>query len=124
MRPSPTRNKGCSTGVGGGERGCPRSICATSLGSSSLNKYLVTHFKLAFAGENLVSLADMTDVNYIARVVRGLDAVVLSTTYELETWPVTGGTFETTPNSKTQEFYMGGLRRGGVRRANDLSLIF
>ena len=76
------------TGVGGGERGCPRSICATSLGSSSLNKYLVTHFKLAFAGENLVSLADMTDVNYIARV------------------------------------YMGGLRRGGVRRANDLSLIF
>mmetsp|Transcript_23847 Transcript_23847/g.36288 ORF Transcript_23847/g.36288 Transcript_23847/m.36288 type:complete len:372 (-) Transcript_23847:7-1122(-) len=84
----------------------PRAIGASSIAGGELNKTLLRTFKLAFAGENLIRLTNMQDVDGIAERIREIDAVVLGTVYQLEQRPVTGGTYDKTPNCKTQEFYL------------------
>jgi hypothetical protein len=84
----------------------PRAITATSAGSQSLNGVLGKNFVLAQADESFVKLTDMTSVESIRSRVKGFDAVILATLYTLEPRPVTGGSYERTPNDKTLEFYM------------------
>jgi len=97
------------TGLGGPST--PRSISATAFGSTALNSVLSKHFKLAYASEYMVVLTNMMDSNYIKKNLKGMDAAILGTKYALETRPVTGNTYETSPNSKTNEIYLGGLKR-------------
>ena len=59
----------------------------------------------------MVTLTNMVDKGYIQRNLKGMDAAILATSYVLETRPVTGGTYETSPNTKTNEFYMGARKR-------------
>lgn len=84
----------------------PRGITATAAGSQCLNGVLGKNFILAQADESFVKLTDMTSVESIRSRVKGFDAVVLATLYTLESRPVTGGSYEKTPNDKTLEFYM------------------
>ena len=84
----------------------PRAITATSAGSQSLNGVLGKNFVLAQADESFVKLTDMTSVESIRSRVKGFDVVVLATLYTLEPRPVTGGSYERSPNDKTLEFYM------------------
>lgn len=109
------------TGLAGAERNCPRGVCATNLGAGALNRVLTSSFKLAYAPENLLRLTDMTSVSYLTRTLNNMDAVILGTEYELESRPVTSGTYETNPNSKTNEIYLGGKRgrSSGVRVEDD-----
>mmetsp|Transcript_14752 Transcript_14752/g.27736 ORF Transcript_14752/g.27736 Transcript_14752/m.27736 type:complete len:408 (+) Transcript_14752:132-1355(+) len=84
----------------------PRAICATAVGSASLNTLLGRCFKLAFAGENFIRLTNMQEVESIKGRIKGYDAAIIGTVYQLETRPVTGGSYERTPNDKTLEFYL------------------
>ncbi len=84
----------------------PRAICATAVGSESLNKNLLRSFKLAFAGENVIRLTNLQDVENIKARIQGYDAIVLGTVYQLAEKPVTANTYEKTPNDKTLEFFM------------------
>lgn len=84
----------------------PRAICATSVGSASLNKILSQNFKLAFCGENNIRLTNLQDVENIAVRVKGMEAVVMGTVYQLKQLPVTANSFEKSPNDKTLEFFM------------------
>jgi hypothetical protein len=77
-----------------------------------LNKILSKQFLLAYAGEDMVRLTDMTNVKSISQRLNGYSAVIMGTDYHLEQRPVTGNTYETTPNSKTLEFYLDEPRRG------------
>uniref|UniRef100_A0A6U6KXL5 Uncharacterized protein n=1 Tax=Odontella aurita TaxID=265563 RepID=A0A6U6KXL5_9STRA len=92
------------TGMGGASS--PRSICATAMASDYLNRKLSAAFKLAYAGENMVRLTNMQDVDAIAARLSGMNAAVIGTVYQLETLPVTGNTYEKGPNDKTYEFYL------------------
>lgn len=92
------------TGLGGASS--PRSICATAAASDLLNRYLSGAFKLAYAGENMVRLTDMGDVDAIAARLVGMDAAVCGTVYQLERRPITANTYEKGPNDKTFEFYL------------------
>ena len=92
------------TGLGGSAS--PRSICATAAGSEGLNRILGRAFKLAFAGEDMIRLTDMQSVDSIKERIKGIDAVVLGTVYQLEKRPVTANTYGKTPNDKTFEFYL------------------
>jgi hypothetical protein len=96
------------TGVGDGASGSsiPRCITATATGSMALNRVLSKNFKLAYAGENMMALTDMTCVSRMTSALDSMDAVVLGTHYQLETRAVTGNTYETSPNDKTQELYL------------------
>lgn len=84
----------------------PRAICATSMGSDSLNKILGRSFKLAFAGENFIRLTNMQEAENIEARIKGYDAAIIGTVYQLEKRPVTGGSYDISPNDKTLEFYM------------------
>eukprot|EP00568_Trieres_chinensis_P012897 CAMPEP_0183295588 /NCGR_PEP_ID=MMETSP0160_2-20130417/3496_1 /TAXON_ID=2839 ORGANISM="Odontella Sinensis, Strain Grunow 1884" /NCGR_SAMPLE_ID=MMETSP0160_2 /ASSEMBLY_ACC=CAM_ASM_000250 /LENGTH=335 /DNA_ID=CAMNT_0025457097 /DNA_START=153 /DNA_END=1156 /DNA_ORIENTATION=- len=99
------------TGLGG--TGSPRLIGATAIGSDSLNRVLASSFSLAFAGEQMVRLTDMQNVEAIAARLSGFDAAICGTVYQLEQRPVTANTYEKTPNDKTYEFYLD-ERRGGM----------
>ncbi len=101
------------TGIAG--IGAPRSITATSIGSSTLNSVLGKNFILAQADESFVKLTDMTSADSIRSKVRGFDIAILATRYTLETRPVTGGSYERTPNDKTMEFYMDRPRSSTVK---------
>lgn len=92
------------TGISGSSS--PRAICATNAGSEALNKVLGPGFKLAYAGEDLIRLVDNSDKDYIKERVKGFDAAILGTTYQLEQRPVTMGTYETNVNSKAYEMYL------------------
>lgn len=92
------------TGLGGSAS--PRAICATAVGSVSLNKIINQTFKLAYAGEDLVRLTNMQDVEHIKERLKGFDAAVLGTIYTCETRPITLNTYNLTPNQKTMEFYL------------------
>lgn len=92
------------TGLGGSAS--PRAICATAVGSISLNKIINQTFKLAFAGEDLVRLTNMQDVDHIEERLKGFDAAILGTIYTCETRPITLNTYNLTPNQKTMEFYL------------------
>ena len=94
------------TGIAGGSS--PRAICATSGGAEALNKVLAAAFKLSYAGEDLIRLADTSDAGHMADRLRGFDAAVLGTTYQLERRRVTLGTFEKSPMDTTYELYLGG----------------
>ena len=93
------------TGISG-VSSSPRAICATSAGSDSLNKILGRSFKLAYAGENFMRLTNMQEVESIEARIKGYDAAVIGTIYQLENRPVTGGSYDNTPNDKTLEFYL------------------
>jgi hypothetical protein len=84
----------------------PRAICATGSGSDALNKVLGPAFKLAYASEDLIRLVDTTDMSYIKDRVKGYDAAIIGTAYQLERRAVTLNTYEKTPNDKTYEFYL------------------
>lgn len=71
-----------------------------------LNRVLSKTFKLAFAGESNIRLANMADVDHLAARLEGIDFVFLGTVNQLSRRPVTLGTFETTPNDMTWEFYL------------------
>lgn len=101
------------TGIAG--IGAPRSIAATAMGSSNLNGVLGKNFILAQADESFVKLTDMTSTESIRSRIKGFDAVILATSYSLETRPVTGGSYEKTPNDKTLEFYMDRPRSSTVK---------
>lgn len=101
----------CSSLYGSGI-GRVRAIGATEFTLDCLNRLLGKHFVLAYAGEDLVRLTDMTDVASITQRVDGYSAVIMATDYYLEQRPVTGNTYETSPNSKTFEFYLDCPRRG------------
>ena len=78
-----------------------RNIGATACTLENLNKILSKQFMLAFAGEDLVRLTDMTDVPSITQRVEGYSAVIMGTDYYLEQRPVTGNTYEKlNPNAK------------------------
>lgn len=99
------------TGLGGVS--FPRCVGATSFAAQCLNKVLLRNFKLAFAGEDSIFVTDMSDVNYITRRLKGTDAVILGTMYQLEKRPVTANTYEgKNPNAKTYEFYLDDRRAG------------
>jgi hypothetical protein len=49
---------------------------------------------------------DTSDVDYIKERLKGYDAAVIGTTYQLERRAVTLNTYEKTPNDKTFEFYL------------------
>lgn len=90
-----------------------RTVGATACTLENLNKILSKHFLLAFAGEDLVRLTDMTDVSSITQRLKGYSAVIMGTEYYLEQRPVTGNTYEKlNPNAKTFEFYFDMPRRG------------
>ena len=101
------------TGIAG--VGAPRSITATAVGSSNLNGVLGKNFILAQADESFVKLTDMTSLDSIRSRVRGFDAAIMATRYTFETRPVTGGSYERTPNDKTLEFYMDKPRSSTVQ---------
>lgn len=84
----------------------PRAICATAVGSASLNTLLGRCFKLAFAGENFIRLTNMQDMDSIKDRIKGYDAAIIGTVYQMESRPVTAGSYEKTPNDKTLEFYL------------------
>jgi len=84
----------------------PRAITATAVGSLTLNSILSKNFVLAQADESFVKLTDMSSIDSIENRLQGFDAAILATCYALETRPVTGGSYEKTPNDKTTEFYM------------------
>jgi hypothetical protein len=97
------------TGIAGaGSRGgsSPRCITATAFGSQNLNSLLGKHFILAQADESFVKLTNLACTESITHKLQGMDAVLLATRYLTETRPVTGNTYETTPNDKTKEVYM------------------
>ena len=102
------------TGVSG-VGGSPRAIVATGVGSLNLNGILSKNFILAQADESFVKLTNMTSVDYIQTRLNGFDAAVLGTRCMLEQRPVTGGSYENTPNDKTMEFYMDRPRSSTVK---------
>lgn len=86
--------------------GAPRAIVATAVGAISLNKIISQSFKLAFAGEDLIRLTNMEEVNHIKERLKGFDAAILATTYTCESRPITLNSYNLTPNQKTLEIYM------------------
>ena len=84
----------------------PRAIVATATGSLYMNGVLSKNFILAQADESFVKLTDMTSVEMIESRLKGFDAAILGTRCTLEKRPVTGGSYDKTPNDKTIEFYM------------------
>lgn len=98
------------TGLGGVSS--PRCICATGIGSQSLNRVLSKNFVLGYAGEDMVRLTNMQSVESIANRLSGYHAVLVGTAYQLEVRPVTGNTYEQSPNDKTVEFYLDEIKSG------------
>ena len=93
------------TGIAGGSS--PRAVGAAGSVVEQLNRVLGPAFKLAYAGEDLVRLVDISDVAYIQERLKGFDAAILGTTYQLEPRSVTPNTYEKmNPNAKTFEFYL------------------
>lgn len=101
--------------------GSPRLIGATSRSSMAMNRVLGKNFVLSYAGEQHVRLTDMRSVEAIAARLSGYGAVVMGTMYSLEERPVTGGTYETTPNQKTIEFFLDEPKGGGDSDNNNKS---
>ena len=92
------------TGLGGVST--PRSICATPIGSDALNRVLGRTFKLAFAGEDMIRLTNMQDTDAISQRLKGINAAVLGTVYQMEKKSIALGSYEKSPNDKTYEFYL------------------
>jgi len=78
-----------------------RCIGATADTAVRLNGVLTKHFCLAQADESFIKLTDMSSIDMIASRLEGWDALILGSELFLQTRPVTGGTYEQTPNDKT-----------------------
>jgi len=61
-------------------------------------------FKLAFAGEDLIRLTNMQDVESITQSLQGMDAAILGTVNKLQT-KNSPFTYSRTPNDKTYEMF-------------------
>jgi uncharacterized protein YaaQ len=83
----------------------PRMLGATADTAARLNRVLSKHFCLAFADEQYIKLANLTEVNAIATGLRGWDALILGTDVGVTKRVVTPGSYEKTPNCKTFELY-------------------
>jgi len=90
------------TGLGGFSS--PRCIGATAGSIESLNKNIMRSFKLAFAGEDLIRLTNMQDVESIKQSLNGMDAAILGTVNKLQTKNAPF-TYSRTPNDKTYEMF-------------------
>jgi hypothetical protein len=93
-------------GTGLASIGSPRCVVATGMSSMALNGILGKHFILAQADESFVKLTDTREQSTMEPKLKGMDAVILGTRYFLEQRPVTGNTYDITPNDKTTEFYL------------------
>jgi hypothetical protein len=102
----------------------PRAITATATGSASLNSILSRNFILAQADESFVKLTDMSSVATIQERVQGFDAAIMATRCTLEKRPVTPGSYEKSPNSKTVEFYMDQPRSSSIIGNDDSNFSF
>lgn len=91
------------------DRNC-RVMGATAQTAAGLNSILGKHFVLAQADETFIKLTDMTSPASIQASLEGYDAVIVGSSYAVEQRPVTPGTFETSPNSKTLELYWDTVR--------------
>jgi hypothetical protein len=111
------------TGIAG-TGGSPRAIVATSAGSVSHNSVLSKNFVLAQADETFVKLTNMTSIPSIQSRLSGFDAAILATKCTLESRPVTLGSYESSPNDKTMEFYMERTRRDSVKGIDDSGYCF
>ena len=78
-----------------------RCVGATADTSVRLNRVLSRHFGLAFADESHVKLTDLSSMPALVERLRGWDALVLGGELAVQKRPVTGGTYERTPNDKT-----------------------
>jgi hypothetical protein len=85
--------------------GSVRAIGGTADTSIRLNRVLSKHFGLAAADESYVKLTDLMDGEAIQRRLEGWDALILGNDVSYQYRPVTGGTFEKSPNDKTFEVY-------------------
>lgn len=86
------------------DRNC-RVIGSTSFTAVTLNSWLGRHFILAQADETYIKLTNMMNVDSIVDRLQYLDAAIIGLDIVAEKRPVTGGTYETGPNSKTYEIY-------------------
>ena len=93
-------------GTGISPASSPRVVCATAIGLDSLNRCLSGAFRLAYAGEQMARLTDMSSSEAISARLSGFDAAIIGTVYQLESRPVTANTYETGPNSKSYEFFL------------------
>ena len=84
-----------------------RSIGATGETAVRLNRVLGKHFCLAVADETRIKLTDLTSVDAIADRLQGWDALILGSDMGLNLRPVTGNTYEKSPNDKAWEVYWG-----------------
>lgn len=107
------------TGIASAQASSPRCLTATAVGSKALNGVLALSYVLAQADESLVKLTDFTSVENLASRLGGFDAAIFGTQYTLEPRPVTSGSYETSPNSKTMEIYMDRPRSPTVQGVTD-----
>ncbi|CAB9514003.1 expressed unknown protein [Seminavis robusta] len=82
-----------------------RCIGATAGTAQALNTYLGSHFILAQADESFIKLTNMQLVESIQNSLQGYDAIILGNSMAVQNRPITPGTFETGPNSKTPEIF-------------------
>jgi len=78
-----------------------RCIGATADTAVRLNGVLGKNFCLAQADESFIKLTDLSSVEMIASRLQGWDALVMGTELFVQSRPVTGGSYERTPNDKT-----------------------
>jgi hypothetical protein len=93
----------------GMSRNC-RCIGACKETAAALNRVLGKNFVLAQADDSFVKLTNMESVESIEKSLDGYDAVILGNSLVVESRPVTSGTFETGPNSKTLEVFWDTVR--------------
>jgi hypothetical protein len=86
----------------------PQALGATAETATRLNRVLSKHFCLAFADESAIKLMNFGNEASIEQRLKGCDAVIMGGEFLLNERPVTAGTFETSPNSKTMEMYWEG----------------
>ena len=80
--------------------GSCRCLGATADTAVRLNVVLGKHFCLAQADESVIKLTDLSSVEAIQNRLEGIDALILGSDLFLQKRPVTGGTYERTPNDK------------------------
>lgn len=87
-----------------------RVIGACKETAGALNSLLGKNFILAQADETLIKLTDLESVDAIQKSLEGYDGVIMGNSLVVEQRPVTSGTFETGPNSKTTEVFWDTVR--------------
>jgi hypothetical protein len=82
-----------------------RCLGACSETAVRLNRVLSKHYCLAVADESFIKLTNLASVDAIVQRLEGYDALILGTNLGVSKKPVTGNTFEQSPNDKTWEIY-------------------